>query len=159
MKEVKTMSLSNQIANIILDMLGDDGSTEIQRNELAQTVGCVPSQINYVIASRFTPERGYLVESRRGGGGYIRIKRAATEPNEMFMHVISSIGERLDEATARAHLLNLVNMKAIDRRSARLMLGAVSDAALRPAAGSRDAVRASVLKQLLLTELNRASSH
>ena len=64
------MSLSSQITGMILEMLGNSGTIEIQRNELAQTIGCVPSQINYVIASRFTPEQGYIVESRRGGGGY-----------------------------------------------------------------------------------------
>ena len=63
------MSLSNRIAGLLMDMLESSGTTEIQRNELAQTLGCVPSQINYVIASRFTPEQGYIVESRRGGGG------------------------------------------------------------------------------------------
>ena len=68
------MSLSSQITGMILEMLGSSGTIEIQRNELAQTIGCVPSQINYVIASRFTPEQGYIVESRRGGGGYIRNK-------------------------------------------------------------------------------------
>ena len=68
------MNISNIIASMISDMLEDDGYTEIQRNELAQKIGCVPSQINYVISSRFTPEHGYIVESRRGGGGYIKIK-------------------------------------------------------------------------------------
>ncbi|MBQ6932674.1 MAG: CtsR family transcriptional regulator, partial [Clostridia bacterium] len=72
------MNISNTIAKLIMDMLeADGGSAEMQRNELAQLVGCVPSQINYVISSRFTPEQGYIVESRRGGGGYIRITRAA----------------------------------------------------------------------------------
>ena len=80
------MSLSNQIARMILDMLNDEGTTEIQRNELAQSIGCVPSQINYVIASRFTPEQGYIVESRRGGGGYIRIRRVTMDPQRMLMH-------------------------------------------------------------------------
>ena len=123
------MSLSSQITGMILEMLGNGGTVEIQRNELAQTVGCVPSQINYVIASRFTPEQGYIVESRRGGGGYIRIRRAAMEPNQKVMHAVNA---------------------------AVLMLSAVSDNALRPAAaGDRDAVRASVFKQLLLVEMGR----
>ena len=65
-KGVDIMSLSNDIARMLMEMLEQDGSTEIQRNELAQTLGCVPSQINYVISSRFTPEHGYIVESRRG---------------------------------------------------------------------------------------------
>lgn len=70
------MRISDSVANYILQMLNDEnGIAEIQRNELANTLGCVPSQINYVITSRFTPEQGYIVESRRGGGGYIRIIR------------------------------------------------------------------------------------
>ena len=64
------MRISDSVANYILQMLNDEnGIAEIQRNELANTLGCVPSQINYVITSRFTPEQGYIVESRRGGGG------------------------------------------------------------------------------------------
>ena len=66
------MNLSKEIAGMILDMLSDSGTTEIRRNDLAAQLGCVPSQINYVISSRFTPEHGYIVESRRGGGGYIK---------------------------------------------------------------------------------------
>lgn len=66
------MRISDSVANYILQMLNDEnGIAEIQRNELANTLGCVPSQINYVITSRFTPEQGYIVESRRGGGGYV----------------------------------------------------------------------------------------
>ena len=67
------MNLSNMIADMIADMVSEqNGYAEIRRNELAEKLGCVPSQINYVISSRFTPEHGYIVESRRGGGGYIR---------------------------------------------------------------------------------------
>ena len=150
------MSLSSQITGMILEMLGNGGTVEIQRNELAQTVGCVPSQINYVIAARFTPEQGYIVESRRGGGGYIRIRRAAMEPNQKVMHAVNAVGDRLDERTARAHLAELVGAGVIDMHAAVLMLCAVSDIALRPAAsGDRDAVRASVFKQLLLVEIGR----
>ena len=145
------MSLSSQITGMILEMLGSSGTIEIQRNELAQTIGCVPSQINYVIASRFTPEQGYIVESRRGGGGYIRIRRAAMEPDQKVMHAVNAVGDKLDERTARAHLADV-----IDKHAAMLMLSAVSDSALRPAAvGDRDAVRASVFKQLLLVEMGR----
>ncbi|MGN0508698.1 MAG: CtsR family transcriptional regulator, partial [Ruminococcus sp.] len=70
------MRMSDLVAEYIMQMLDEqNGSAEIQRNELAGNLGCVPSQINYVITSRFTPEQGYIVESRRGGGGYIRISR------------------------------------------------------------------------------------
>ena len=64
------MRMSDLVAQYIIEMLDrENGSAEIQRNELAGNLGCVPSQINYVITSRFTPEKGYIVESRRGGGG------------------------------------------------------------------------------------------
>lgn len=149
------MSLSNQIARMILDMLNDEGTTEIQRNELAQSIGCVPSQINYVIASRFTPEQGYIVESRRGGGGYIRIRRVTMDPQRMLMHVVNSIGDRLDENTARAHIMNLNNSGALDAKTAKLMLCTISDTALRPVpVEHREAARASIFKQLLLTNIN-----
>lgn len=140
---------------MILDMLNDEGTTEIQRNELAQSIGCVPSQINYVIASRFTPEQGYIVESRRGGGGYIRIRRVTMDPQRMLMHVVNSIGDRLDENTARAHIMNLNNSGALDAKTAKLMLCAISDIALRPVpVEHREAARASIFKQLLLTNIN-----
>ena len=68
------MRMSDIVAQYISEILEQSGgNAEIQRNELAQTLGCVPSQINYVITSRFTPEQGYLVESRRGGGGYLSL--------------------------------------------------------------------------------------
>ncbi|MGM9636251.1 MAG: CtsR family transcriptional regulator, partial [Candidatus Avispirillum sp.] len=70
------MLITDQIAKLIEQMIEEgNGSANVQRNDLAQSVGCVPSQISYVISSRFTPERGYKTESRRGGGGYIRIVR------------------------------------------------------------------------------------
>ena len=76
------MRISDEITAYILHMLenADDGEAELRRNELAEELGCVPSQINYVLTSRFTPEQGYVVESRRGGGGYIRIRWGGEPP-------------------------------------------------------------------------------
>ena len=86
------MRISDSVANYIMEMLNEaDGIAEIQRNELAAMLGCVPSQINYVISTRFSPERGYAVESRRGGGGYIRITRVRRTPQELVMHIINSV--------------------------------------------------------------------
>lgn len=143
--------MSNSIAQMILKMLDQDGSTEIQRNEFAQEMGCVPSQINYVLSSRFTPEQGYIVESKRGGGGYIRIRRVNLDRGVMLMHVVNSIGQSLDEQTCRAHITNLMYSRILDEPTAKLLLAATSDVCFRalPKA-QRDAVRANVLKQLLL---------
>lgn len=150
------MNMSNIIANMILKMLEDDGSTEIQRNEFAQSVGCVPSQINYVISSRFTPEHGYFVESRRGGGGYIRITRASYDKGTALMHLVNDIGESLDEATCRAHLYNLNYQNILDTDKATLMLAATSDKALRQAAPeTKNKIRASILKNMILSEIKK----
>ena len=102
------MKISDLITQRILQLMEEqDGTAEIQRNEFAGEIGCVPSQINYVLTSRFTPEQGYTIESRRGGGGYIRITRITVGPQNFIMHVVNSIGETLDENTARILLKNL----------------------------------------------------
>lgn len=151
------MNLSNEIANLILHMLDEADSTEIQRNELAQTLGCVPSQINYVLASRFTPEQGYVVESRRGGGGYIKITRVNFDRGAMLLHVINSIGTSIDAGTCRAHIQNLFHRGVIPQYAQSFMLAATSDKALFTLEPEqRDATRASILKQLLLTAIDLA---
>lgn len=137
---------------MILELLEQDGYTEIQRNELAQTLGCVPSQINYVISSRFTPEQGYIVESRRGGGGYIRISRVSVDRDVTLMHVINTIGATLPEQTCRACITNLSYSDILDDRTAKMLLAATSDKCFRMLEqAQRDKVRASVLKQMLLS--------
>lgn len=145
------MSISNDITRLIMQMMETDGSAEIRRNDFAQELGCVPSQINYVISSRFTPEHGYIVESRRGGGGYIRITRIVTDKSSAIMHLINSIGNEIDPLTCRSHIMNLYSSDMIDRCAAGIMLAATDDAAFRTIPVSmRDGVRASVLKQCLL---------
>ena len=122
------MNLSNIIAHMISEMMEDQDEVEIQRNTLAQTVGCVPSQINYVLASRFTPEHGYIVESRRGGGGYIRITRANySSPNAVVMHAVNAIGDAIDEKSAKAHVVNLAQASILPVESAKIMLAAMAD--------------------------------
>lgn len=146
------MNMSNIIANMILDMLNDSDETEIQRNELAQSIGCVPSQINYVISSRFTPEHGYIVESRRGGGGYIRIARVKYDKAAMLMHVVNTVGNSIDEATCRAHIYNLNYQDIISAETSKLILAATDDRCFREIpAETKDKVRAAVFKQMLLS--------
>lgn len=107
--------------------------------------------INYVITSRFTPEQGYIVESRRGGGGYIRIIRRQMAKTDMVMHVVNSIGQSMDAASARAILHNLMETGIIANADANLIYAALSDSALAPAGREcRDALRASIFKNMLL---------
>ncbi len=109
------MRMSDLVAQYILEMLDEqNGSAEIKRNELAGDLGCVPSQINYVITSRFTPEQGYIVESRRGGGGYIRISRVKMDRGTTVMHIVNSVGKSLDKATAEAMLNNMLSAHVLE---------------------------------------------
>ena len=149
------MLISDSIAKMIEQMLDDgDGLVELRRNDLASRLGCVPSQINYVITSRFTPERGYITESRRGGGGYIRIVRVKMSKDEYLMHFFHAIGDSLDENEARAYLVNLRDHGVISEREARMIAAAISDASLEKAAKEeRGAIRADVLRHVILTLL------
>ncbi|MBE6940165.1 MAG: CtsR family transcriptional regulator [Ruminococcaceae bacterium] len=146
------MGITDLIAGFIqAELEGADGVLELQRSDLAQRFGCVPSQINYVMSTRFSPERGYLVESRRGGGGYIRITRVRMDRQTLLMHVINSVGEELDLPSARAILSNLAESEALDPTLARSLLAALSDRALAAAPRMlRDQLRADIFKQVLI---------
>ena len=149
------MRISDLVASYIINMLDESGgNAEIKRNELADSLGCVPSQINYVLTYRFTPEQGYIVESRRGGGGFIRITRIHTDKNSALMHIINSIGKQLEYNDARLMISNLHGSGAISDECASLMTAAVSE---RNFAGLPKsvhcAVRAAIVKNMLLTQI------
>ena len=145
--------LADQIAKLIEELLEAGGGTlELQRNEMAQSLGCVPSQISYVLTSRFTPERGYIIESRRGGGGHIRIVRKQMHRDEYLMHFFYAIGKHLDEQEARAYLQNLLGNGIISEREARMIAASVSDGALSDVTPEgRRIVRANIFKHILLS--------
>jgi len=147
--------VSDIIAGFIDDMLNQLGGTaELQRAELATRFNCVPSQINYVISTRFSPEHGYIVESRRGGGGFIRITRVEMEPEKLIMHTVNAIGDEIDINSCSALIANLLQGGAISELQARLMLSATGNNALRPArVEQRDTLRASIFKQMLINTL------
>lgn len=149
------MRLSDIIAAEINRILDEsDGIAEIQRNDFASQIGCVPSQINYVLSSRFIPEHGYMVESRRGGGGYIRITRVRVDGASALMHLVNSIGEDIDDATARIILENCCNAGILDESKAKLMYSAISTPVMRQIPVIlRDGIRAAVLKQMLLSQI------
>jgi len=150
------MRMSDLVARYILDALEQqDGEAEIKRNELATTLGCVPSQINYVITSRFTPEQGYIVESKRGGGGYIRITRINTTRSGAIMHIVNSVGNTLDNATAEIMIDNMLGRGMLDPKTARLIAAASGERSyLSVPQQYRDSLRASVFKNMLLTLLD-----
>ena len=145
------MRLSDVITEAILQMLqaSDAGTAEIKRNELANMYGCVPSQINYVIASRFTPEQGYIVESKRGGGGYIRIK---VDRSNALMHLVNSVGNEISANTARILVNNLSMEGFIPAKAASLIDAAMSDTCYTDVPNTlRNKLRAAIFKQMLLS--------
>ena len=146
------MGISDMIAEFIRGELEDaDGVLELQRNDLAQRFHCVPSQINYVMSTRFSPEHGYIVESRRGGGGYIRITRVRVDRPTLLMHFINSISPEIDTQSALAIVRNLYETEAISQDTARLLQIVLSDTALRSVPRStRDVLRADLMRQVLI---------
>jgi transcriptional regulator CtsR len=146
------MGISDLIAGFIQSELDEaGGALELQRSDLAARFGCVPSQINYVMSTRFSPERGYIVESRRGGNGYIRITRVRVDRQTLLMHVINSLGDELDLPSARAIVGNLVESEAVSAAVGKALLNAVSDSALHSVPQQyRAALRADIAKQVLI---------
>lgn len=150
------MGISDLIASFLQDSLeeAENGVLEVQRSDLAQRFNCVPSQINYVMSTRFSPERGYIVESRRGGNGYIRITRVQVDRQTLLMHVINSLGDQVDLASARAILSNLVQSGALEESLGRTLLVGIGDKALgRVPREIRDQVRADIMKQVLILQV------
>ena len=144
--------LTDHIAKMIEEMLNEsDGILELQRNEMANRLGCVPSQISYVISSRLTPERGYVIESRRGGGGCIRIVRKQMGRDEYLMHFFYAIGDSIDEGEAIAYLKNLLGNGYITEREfliAGASMASSSLSSLPP--NQRQRIRADIFKQIIL---------
>lgn len=135
------MGLSDRIEAFICELLREDSNfAEFGRNELAGIFGCVPSQINYVIATRFNEENGYSVESRRGGGGYIRISRIDGKNIE--------IGRNCDFKMAEQLVKRLLSTHRISEQTARVILAAVSDGVLKDIP-QKDELRARILKNML----------
>lgn len=149
------MGISDIVAQTIIKMMEESGGqTDIKRNELAGMLGCVPSQINYVIMSRFTPEQGYIVESKRGGGGFIRITRVKTDRSTAIMHTVNSVGNAISQTACAAILNNLCNEGFISREVLKVMLAATSNSAFRDVPVQvRDCVRSSILKNMLINTL------
>ncbi|WP_295859376.1 CtsR family transcriptional regulator [uncultured Oscillibacter sp.] len=150
------MGISDLIASFLQESLdeSDGGVLEVQRSDLAQRFNCVPSQINYVMSTRFSPEHGYIVESRRGGNGYIRITRVRMDRQTLLMHVVNSVGGELDLASAKAILSNLTTSGALDKNVGETLLACMGDRALGAVPRqTRDTVRAEMMKQALIHQL------
>ena len=145
--------LVDVIEMMIKEMLDEnDGSATISRSSLAERANCVPSQITYVLSTRFSPGNGYIVESRRGGGGQITITRVQhLSKRDYIRSVLDSVGDDLTQQQAKTLLQNTVACGAISAREGTAVMAAVSDSALAKVDTEiRSVVRADVFKNAML---------
>ena len=144
------MRMSDMIEEFIKDLFDEEDEIEIQRNDLAEHFNCVPSQINYVIATRFKPSQGYYVESTRGGGGHISIKKVNVTKSNYFMHIINSIGNTITAQEVDIFISNFLSYKMINETEAKLLKVATSDNVLKLPKETKDEVRARIFKNMLV---------
>ncbi len=144
------MRMSDVIEEFIKNLFQDEDYIEIKRNELAEQFNCVPSQINYVISTRFGPAQGYYVESRRGGGGSIKIKKVNITKSNYLMHIITSMGDKISSNEVDIFISNFISYGIIDEKEARLLKVATSDNVLVVPQPTRDTLRANIFKNMLL---------
>ena len=145
------MRISDIIEEFIKDLF-DEGNEaiEIQRNELAEQFNCVPSQINYVISTRFKPSQGYYVESRRGGGGHITIRKVNNSKTDYMMHIINNIGKEITANEVDILLSDFLTYNIITAQEAKVLKVATSDNVLGLGKEIKDQVRARIFKNMLL---------
>ena len=144
------MRMSDMIEEFIKELFDDEDYIEIQRNDLAEHFNCVPSQINYVISTRFKPDQGYYVESKRGGGGHISIRKINVTKSNYLMHIISSIGDKITAQEVDIFISNFLSYDIISKKEARLLKVATSDNVLSQVSENRDKLRANIFKNMLL---------
>lgn len=148
--------LSDIIEEFIKQMFNEnrDNVIFIQRNELADQFRCAPSQINYVLTTRFTYERGYLIESKRGGGGHIAIKQLEYDDSNKREEMINqSIGDTITYHNANALLNHLLESGVIEERECEIMKMAINDRSLT-SAENKNKVRADILKAMIMIILS-----
>lgn len=145
------MKLSDIIEEYILDIMSGKDFAELKRSELATMFNCVPSQINYVISTRFIPELGFYVESRRGGGGYIKISKVNMAESDYISQIMEKIGRNLSQSVIDVYLNDFIRYNVLDLKTANLIKVAVSDKSLSQVDKlKRDSVRADIFKNIII---------
>jgi len=143
--------LSDSIERFIKDLMEEEEQIDLRRNELAQHFGCAPSQINYVLATRFSVDHGYIIESRRGGGGYVRIVRMQARSDQSLLNLLlERVGNSISEESAFAIIEQLYERRIVTANEAMLMRAAVERNALMLPISAKDVLRAAVLRNMLV---------
>ena len=143
-------SISDIIEEFIMSSLDDDDFIELSRNDLAKFFSCVPSQINYVLNTRFTVNRGFVVESQRGGGGYIKVLRVQDNNSNFLNNVLSLCNEPINFVQASQIIQNMLAKGIITEQESKLIKSAISIKALNNPINMENILRANILKQITL---------
>lgn len=141
-------TISDIIEQFLLEAFDDHREIELSRNELAEHFKCVPSQINYVLSTRFTLEKGYVIDSQRGGGGYVKIHRIEIDDNFKDL-IFEKIGDSIDYASARGILDTLCSNDVLSKEQKRCLESAISVKSLKNPFRIEDEIRARILKNTL----------
>lgn len=145
------MNLSSIIEEYIREEIAKEEMIELSRNELANRFNCVPSQINYVIQTRFIPELGFYVESKRGGNGYIKISKINAYEESNLADLFDKIGNKMSQNVVDVYLKDFLIYNMLDEKTAKLIKVSVSDKSLKNVEPSlRDEVRADIFKNLII---------
>ncbi|HAA9417659.1 CtsR family transcriptional regulator [Listeria welshimeri] len=145
-------NISDIIEAYLKQVLESSEAVEIKRSEIADKFECVPSQINYVINTRFTMERGYIVESKRGGGGYIRIIKVKMNDKLQLLEAIISMvhDKKVSQSFSEDVILRLLEEEVITKKEARLMVAALDREVLILSLPDRDILRSRILEAMLV---------
>jgi len=146
--------ISDIIEEFILEQLQDTEYINLSRNELANFFNCAPSQINYVLSTRFTIPRGFIIESHRGGGGYIKLTRVDIDKSDYLGVLLSSIlNDEIDYRTSLSIIDNLCELNIIEEQSAKIISYAISPKALAMPIKLENRQRANILKNIVINIL------
>lgn len=145
------MTVSDIIEKFLLETLGGELSVNFNRNELAAYFSVAPSQINYVLSTRFTPERGFIIESRRGGGGSVTLIRMSGDVDDVLMNYIDkTLSDGIEYVKACQIVERLVADEVLTKNEGALIKAAVSDKALLAPTVAKPKLRGSILKSVLM---------
>lgn len=148
-------NISDIIENFILETFKDGESLNLSRNELANFFKVSPSQINYVLSTRFTLDRGFITESKRGGGGYIKLSRLELEKNNYLLELLKNLDDNLDYKNCCYILQNLLNLDIINENQFDIIKASISPKALQNPFKIEDNIRCNIIKNILINLMHK----
>ena len=141
-------SITDKIELFINELMNNSNSIQIKRNELANLFNCAPSQINYVLMTRFTIDRGYYIDSKKGGGGYVQITKISSDKKK---YIKSLIYERIGDNAAKEVIKSLEKINILTERESKIILYSIEDKVLCiPISELKDKLRANILQNIVI---------